>query len=135
MRLFGQGLGEDVSKIVGRRNLAETEMAAGELLANKEVTSLNVLGASVKDRLLGKVDGGGIVTVEDRSGGGTPELRKKVREPASLLRSHGGSVQLSLGRGESDGGGAGGAPADGSRAQGEAIALSATAVWLTISPR
>ena len=128
MGSFGEPLGEDISKIGRTSNLAENEEAPSDLLVNEEVAQLDVLGATMEARGLGKVDGTPVVTPKGGRGDKVTQLRQQVGQPASLLRCKGGGIELSLTRGQRNGGGAGAAPADKARAKGEGVTLRGAAI-------
>ncbi|CAI7759409.1 unnamed protein product [Closterium sp. NIES-53] len=86
------------------------------------------------DRVLGEMNGAGIVTPEGGAALRSAHLSKKIAEPAGLLSGHGASIELSLARGESNGRRTHGAPTDKAAAKGEAIALRGAAVRLRVSP-
>ena len=135
MSSFSERLGEDIRKVGRTCNLAEHQEARSNLLADEEVAQLDMLGATMEDGGLGKVDGAPIIAPEGGRGDRVTQLRQQIREPASLLRRKGGGVELSLARGERNRGGAGAAPADKAGPKGEGVTLRGATIGKDVSPR
>ena len=62
-------LGEDISRLVGRGDGEQLEIAFLEMLASDVAVDLNVLGAFMEDIIMSNVDSTTIVTIK-RSGSG-----------------------------------------------------------------
>ncbi|CAI7812178.1 unnamed protein product [Closterium sp. NIES-54] len=129
-----EGLGEDVGQVGLGSNLAYGKKAALDELADEEIAHLDVLGASMVDRVLSEVDGAGIVTPEGGAGLRGTKLSKMKAEPTGFLGGQGASIELGFAGGEGNREGARGAPAAKAAAEGEAIALRGAAVRLRIGP-
>ncbi|CAI7824500.1 unnamed protein product [Closterium sp. NIES-54] len=134
VRRARESFGEDVSQVCCSRNFPNGKKSLLDELADEEIAQLDVLGAGMVDRVLGEMNGAGIVTPEGGAALRSAHLSKKIAEPAGLLSGHGASVELSLARGESNGRRTRGAPTDKAAAKGEAIALRGAAVRLRVSP-
>ena len=61
-----QTFGHDVGKLLGGGNVQNTNMAKSHLIPNKMDIKLNVLGATMMNRVGGEVDGEDVVAVDDR---------------------------------------------------------------------
>src|SRR4051812_3775507 len=80
-------------------------MAKSHLIPNKMDIKLNVLGATMMNRVGEGVDGGDVVAVDDRGLlNRTRELVKKLTKPGALSNNVSHSAVLSLGARPRDGG-------------------------------
>ena len=61
--------GEDISRLVNRRDGEQLEIAFIEMLASDVAVDLNVLGVFMEDIVMSNVDSTTIITIK-RSGGG-----------------------------------------------------------------
>ena len=85
--------------------MQNTDMAKSHLIPNKMDIKLNVLGATMMNRVGGEVDGGDVVAVDYRGLlNRTRELVKKLTKPGALSNNVSHSVVLSLGARPRDGG-------------------------------
>jgi hypothetical protein len=81
------------------------DLSKRHLLANEVNVDLDVLRASVVDRVGRHVDGTHVVTVDNGGGGqGNMELLKQLADPAALGDGVGDRTVLGLGAGPGDGG-------------------------------
>ena len=81
-------LGEDISRLVGRGDGEQLEIAFLEMLASDVAVDLNVLGAFMEDIIMSNVDSTTIVTIK-RSGSGLWSIHVS-HEPAKLDKLAGG---------------------------------------------
>ena len=90
-------LGEDISKLVSRRDGEQLEIAFLEMLASDVAVDLNVLGAFMEDIIMSNVDSTTIVTIR-RSGSGLWSIRvsQEPAKPDKLACDVGKGTILSL---------------------------------------
>jgi hypothetical protein len=75
-------------------------LSQGNLVADKVNVDLNVLCATMVDRISGHIDGANIVTVDDgRRSNGRVELLEKLTKPATLDHDMSNHAVLSLSAG------------------------------------
>ncbi|GJP33056.1 hypothetical protein CLOM_g17625 [Closterium sp. NIES-68] len=77
----------------------------------------------MENGFLCEVDSTGIVAPDGGTGLGSIQLSEEEAEPPRLLGRHGDGVELCFAGGESDRGGAGGAPGNEAAPEGETIPL------------
>jgi hypothetical protein len=103
--LYREALCHDVSKLVSGGNMKNLDLSKRHLLANEVNVDLDVLRASVVDRVGRHIDGTHVVTVDNGGGGqGNMELLKQLADPAALGDGVGDRTVLGLGAGPGDGG-------------------------------
>ena len=90
-------LGEDINRLVSRRDGEQLEIAFLEMLASDVTVDLNVLGAFMEDIIMSNVDSTTIVTIK-RSGNGLWSIyvNQKLAKPNKLTDSVGKGTILSL---------------------------------------
>ena len=90
-------LGEDINRLVSRRDGEQLEIAFLEMLASDVTVDLNVLGAFMEDIIMSNVDSTTIVTIK-RSGNGlwSIPVNQKLAKPNKLTDSVSKGTILSL---------------------------------------
>ena len=90
-------LGEDISRLVSRRDGEQLEIAFLEMLASDVAVNLIVLGAFMEDIIMSNVDSTTIVTIR-RSGSGLWSIRvsQEPAKPDKLACGVGKNTILSL---------------------------------------
>ena len=97
-----KGLREDVRHVVVACNVGCAETTTLHKLADEEVASFDVFGASRVDGVLGQGNGALIVAPKKRHGVlGLSKGAQEVGEPHELLSGCGACIQLGFTRGES----------------------------------
>jgi hypothetical protein len=83
--LYREALGHDVRELVSGGNVKNPDLSKRHLLANEVNVDLDMLRASVVDRVGRHVDGADVVTIDNGGGGEwNMELLKKLADPAAL---------------------------------------------------
>ncbi|GJP52506.1 hypothetical protein CLOM_g11608 [Closterium sp. NIES-68] len=122
------GAVQRLQKLVLRmqQQLGDAQRAAEKSLdelTNEVVSELDVFGATMENGFLCEVDSTGIVAPDGGTGLGSIQLSEEEAEPPRLLGRHGDGVEFCFAGGESDRGGAGGAPGNEAVPEGETIPL------------
>jgi len=85
---------------MSRRDKQHPDLSQGNLVADEVNVDLDVLRATMVDRISGHIDGVNIVTVHDgRRGNGRVELLEKLMKPTTLGNGMGNHAVLSLSTG------------------------------------
>ena len=93
-------LGEDISRLVGRGNGKQLEIAFLEMLASDVAVNLNVLGVVMEDIVMSNVDSIMIITIKRSSSGlWSIHVSQEPSKPDKLTSGVGKSMILSLGTG------------------------------------
>ena len=92
--------GEDISKLVNRRDGEQLEIAFLEMLASDVAINLNVLGAFMEDIILSNIDNTPIITIK-RSGSGLCSIHvsQELSKLDKLISGVGNGTILNLGTG------------------------------------
>ncbi|GMP60350.1 hypothetical protein CsSME_00023252 [Camellia sinensis var. sinensis] len=94
--------GEDISRLINRRDRMEMDSTTSDVLTNKMAVNLNVLGAIMKNIIVSNLKSTVIVTKEVSSTrGGNTHVSKKPTKPEKLLSSISQSTVFGLGTGTS----------------------------------
>ena len=84
-QLHRKTVGHDIRELVSRRNVEDANLPQGHLLANEVDVDLDMLGATVVDRVSSHVDGANIVAVDHCSQGYRDvKFLKKLPHPAAF---------------------------------------------------
>ena len=75
----------DIRELVGRRNVEDANLPQGHLLANEVDVDLDMLGATVVDRISSHIDGANVVAVDHCSQGNRDvKFLKELPNPAAF---------------------------------------------------
>ena len=93
-------LGEDISRLLGKRDGEQLEIAFLEMLASDVAVNLNVLGVFIEDIVMRNVDSTTIITIK-RSGSGLRSIHvsQEPLKPDKLDRGVSKGTILSLSTG------------------------------------
>ena len=93
-------LGEDISRLLSKRDGEQLEIAFLEMLASDVAVNLNVLSVFIEDIVMSNVDSTTIITIK-RSGNGqwSIHVSQEPSKPDKLTSGVGKSMILSLGTG------------------------------------
>eukprot|EP00965_Chrysotila_dentata_P248449 6208331-Pleurochrysis_carterae.AAC.1 len=98
-----QRLGEEVRHVFRALHERDRYFESLHTLAHEKMSAIDVLGASVVFRVVGKVNGGHVVHRERRRRvGAKPQFREQSAKIYGLLGGLGGSDNLGLARGQSN---------------------------------
>ena len=96
-QLHRKTLGHDIRELVSRRNVEDANLPQGHLLANEVDVDLDMLGATVLDRISSHVDGANIVAVDHCSQGNRDvKFLKELPHPATFGYNMGNSPIFGL---------------------------------------
>jgi len=92
-----QAFGHDISELVRRGNMKNSNMSQTDLLTDEVDVDPDVLGAAMMDRIGHHVDSANIVAIDNhRSSNRDMKLLKKLTKPTTLGNSMGHSLLLRL---------------------------------------
>ncbi|CAL5436186.1 unnamed protein product [Camellia sinensis] len=94
--------GEDISRLINRRNRMEMDCTTSDVLTNKMAVNLNVLGAIMKNIIVSNLKSTVIVTKEVSSTrGGNTHVSEEPTKPKKFLSSISKSTVFGLSSGTS----------------------------------
>ena len=102
-QLGRQAFRHDVRELVGRWNMKDPNLSQGHLFADEVNVDLDMLRATMMDRVGGHIDRADVVTINKRRrSNGDVELLEKLSDPATLGDGVGDRPVLGLSTGVGD---------------------------------